>query len=170
MFPEGLLFEISYTFYATNGTLFFVELGRLYRYESSSDSLRSLRMWRGFDLLVWNPADTTRKKNGLLLLLLMFFTFCVHSVCGASNQLRSYGPIWVLNFFCPIRLSEINFLWPKFENVFQTFWLFTRCNHKKYYNFFEIIWIITHFLLNRFEKFWVNNKIFLLCCLSDSIF
>jgi hypothetical protein len=69
--------------------------------------------------LVWNPADTTCKKNGLLLLLLMFLKFCVHNVCGASNQLRNYGQIWVLTFFCPIRRSEINFLWPNSKTRFK---------------------------------------------------
>jgi len=33
-------------------------------------------------------------------------------------------------------------------------------NHQKYYNYFEILWLITRFLLNRFEKFWVSYKKF----------
>jgi len=41
----------------------FAELGRLYRYESRSGSLRHIRLRRTSDLLVWNSADKTRKTK-----------------------------------------------------------------------------------------------------------
>jgi len=47
--------------------LFFAELGRLCRYDSSSGNLRHLRWWGVFDLLVWNSADTTRKTNWVIV-------------------------------------------------------------------------------------------------------
>jgi hypothetical protein len=47
----------------SNNMKIIAELGRLYRYESRSDSLRHLRFRRTSDLLVWNSADKTRKTK-----------------------------------------------------------------------------------------------------------
>ena len=75
MFSIDLLFEISYAFDA-NFIFFlylffflFAELGRLYRYDSSSECLRNLRWFRCFDLLVWNSADTTRKRKCIVVIV-----------------------------------------------------------------------------------------------------
>ena len=71
MFSVDLLLQISYAFDANFILFYFIfpELGRLYRYESSSVCLRILRQWRGFDLLGWNSADTTRKAKWIVVIV-----------------------------------------------------------------------------------------------------
>ena len=96
MFSVSLLFEIFYTFDAIINIIivtFFAELGRLCRYESSSVSIRNVRWWRGFDLLVWNSADTTRKTKWILVIVAEIHGIYVHNVYAALKQLRNYGPI-----------------------------------------------------------------------------
>ena len=106
--PLFLIYYIFYSFViwkyyylcAFDITNILTELGKLYRYESSSANLRNVRWWRACDLLVWNSADTTRKKLGLLFLL-AFGAHCVHNVYWALNQLRNNGPNSALSIFLP---------------------------------------------------------------------
>jgi len=47
----------------------FAELGKLFGYESRRGSLYIVRCWCATLLLVWNSADTTRKKKWLIFFL-----------------------------------------------------------------------------------------------------
>ena len=59
------------------------ELGRLYRYESSSVTLRHIYQWRASDLLVWNSADTTCKtKRHVVIVVDIFNTLISKCVCS----------------------------------------------------------------------------------------
>jgi len=48
---------------------FFAELGWFYRYESSSDCLHLVRLWRASDLLVWISTDTTCKTKWIVIIV-----------------------------------------------------------------------------------------------------
>jgi len=58
----------------------FAELGRLYRYQSGSDFLHLVPLWRASDLLVWNSADKQSKTKQI-----------VTSVVDTNNTLFSNG-------------------------------------------------------------------------------
>ena len=69
-----------------NITNIFTELGRLYRYESSSADLCNLRWWRASDLLVWNTADTTRKERHLIIFYVVGLVKTLYSLCVLSYK------------------------------------------------------------------------------------
>jgi len=55
--------------------ILFTELGKLWGYESRSGNLYYVHYWCASDRLVWNSADTTRKKY-----ILSFLEHCLHNV------------------------------------------------------------------------------------------
>jgi hypothetical protein len=73
--PPFLIYYIYHSFVFWNllsfqcKHIFFAELGRLYRYESSSDGLLPFHYWRSSDLLVRRSADTTRKRSKIVVIV-----------------------------------------------------------------------------------------------------
>ena len=69
--PLFLIYCVFYSFFiwnycplcVPNITNIFTELGRFCRYDWSRATLRNVRWWRAYNLLVWNSADTTRKET-----------------------------------------------------------------------------------------------------------
>jgi len=76
----------------------FAELGRLCGYESSSDGLRYFSCWRASDLLVWNSADTTCKRNDVLNISLNLKYIMLKNTIISGND----NFLWTLDIYACI--------------------------------------------------------------------
>jgi len=91
-------------------------------------------------LICWFGTQLTqhvRQKGFYLSLLTFCYPHYVHNVDVASNQLRSYDPIWILRIFQLYKLFYTKQSFQIYENGFVSIWRFSRRYSPKIFKLFK---------------------------------